>query len=547
MARAKLTAEEDVTDRLAAGKKFFEMYGSKDREACFKFLDPSPMSWGVAEDQAGARKTDTQQGEYNQLTMNIMVKVAALAFTDPDFHISNAQDDLEEIVRMFLRELWAKRKWTRVLQHCLLKRFVVGLGICAEIWDAKLGVMLEAVDCWDFCCDPHINDWAHLRWCARRISMPYEDAIDRFGEAVAGPMSQDDKLNLSIEDDFYSVENPAKSVDLWVYHDLQTEAIIYGDAILERKMNPYGRLPYRFLLGDINPRSPLPLGDYDSALGMQSLLVDLYNLLWSQAKNGGGVGWFRTDCMDKAAADNLLNGRPQGFVPIDGVPGGEAIGYTPSEPMNQALLEALRMANQGIDSMQGVSEYQRGVINQNVKFATEAALLSQQSGARGNSNQKDFEVFCNDIGKDVADMTAQFGGAPQNLEESIFLQAINTTKEIALVEHSTAYKDPNFEMTRINQLVQALLPMVQLGVQFNWTALALKTLNAFGVHNPNAFIIQRPPAMMGQPGPGPPLPPTAANLPGGASIGPGSAPTASGLPPIALPNAVKGELSHGVA
>ncbi|MFW1373580.1 hypothetical protein ACEV99_23065, partial [Vibrio parahaemolyticus] len=82
---------------------------------------------------------------------------------------------------------------------------------------------------------------------------------------------------------------------------------------------------------------------------------------------------------DKAIAEALKKGKPQGFVPVEGE-GAEAIGFIPAEPISPALLETLKMVQQALDSVTGVSEYQRGVLSRGVKFATEAALLSQQAG-----------------------------------------------------------------------------------------------------------------------------------------------------------------------
>lgn len=529
MRRADLTDADMISGRVQAGQEFLEDFATKDRTNCWAYLDPNRFMPSVSEDETGANKMASEEGEYNQIATNILVKVSSIAYQDPDFWVNCQQAQHSEIVKTYLRLLWRERQFARVLQLVLLKRYVSGLGICAYLWDKTDHMVFENVHIWDFAVDPHVQDWNKLRWCARRIYMPTLDAQARFGMDVigTGPMSEE---IAPVASDWNSTPQPRDSVELWVYHDEKTEAILYGGDVLERKENLYGRLPYVFLLGGLNPRSPLPLGDFDDCTGMHVMLTELMKLLFSQARNGGGVGWFNTGAIDKTTSDALMNGRPQGFIPIDGVPGNEAIGYTMCEPLSAALMPAIDMAMKGLDTIQGVSEYQRGVINQQVKFATEAALLSQQSGARGQANQHEWEIFVSQCAQICVELTIKFGGHAETVEEGMFLDALKAAKEIVVLERSTAYQDPNFEINKWTQIIQVLGPMAQV-CGLNLKIVAEEFLKRMGVKNVDKYFTPATPAGMPMPG-GAGAPPM---MPGENSMPPGMPMPGAGAAPGVAP------------
>ncbi|HEV2471655.1 MAG TPA: hypothetical protein VGS41_03255, partial [Chthonomonadales bacterium] len=386
--------------------------------------------------------------------------------------------EAQQIARQFLLVLWERRHWARLARAAYLKRCISGLGAIAYLWDDRTGPVLEHVRTPDLAIDPHVTDWTRLRWAARRIRLPREEARERYGELAA-------ESGLPERSDF--VEGGKSAVDLWIYWDADTEAVLSGNQVVSREKNLYRRVPLRFIQGDINPESEFPLGDYTLATGAQQLLTDLQDLINSQARHGGGIGWYRPEAFEKADQEALQSGHPQGFVGVTGMPGVEAVGYVPAEPINQAVLECLRMGQQGLDAITGVSEFQRGVVQQRVRFATEAALLANQSGARGTQARIEYEKFVEELARDVLWMSATFA-RPHDQDERILWSALSSVKDVSVLEQSTAFKDPAFEMQSSIQLLQVMAPYIQGGV-VNPRPLIQDVFRAFGKRDVDKYLV----------------------------------------------------------
>lgn len=562
---------ETILGRIRTGQRFIERgLGERERIACKRFLDGSEASAYLLYDDdnfdgVGVLPEAQEVGNVNYLAINILTKVAAVAIGDPDFHVDTGSDDpqimqaleirggiadlgcaagassssgerpelsrqdMAEIVRRFLQQLWETRGWARVFRKVLLKRALSGMGILAYLWHDEDGPLFETVRARDFACDPCVTDWRNLHWAARRVRMRLEDARARYpliGDLVTAPVS-----------DIPNLDEPSPlsrdTVELWVYWDRSTEATCYGAQVLEQGPNLYGRVPLLILEGDIAPESELSMGDYDTASQLQEMLARLQAMINNQAENGGAIGWYNPGLLDDTSKNAFDSGRPQEFIATQG-DGHEVFGYIPGQPSDPMLMEAFMLAQKGLDSATGVSEYQRGVINQSVKFATEAALLANQSGARGNQARIEFEQFVNFAARCLLHMVTAFApammrdGAP---EDALLLQAIQAVQDIKVIEASTSYKDPSVEMQTNLQLLQAMMPFIQAGL-VNPTPLVADVFRAFGKRDVHKYF-QLPPqgapvAAGGPPGSGPP---GSAGPPGPPASAPGASPP---IPPTPI-------------
>ena len=545
---------ETITGRICTGQRFIERgLGERERIACKRFLDGSEASAYLLYDDdnydgVGVLPEAQEVGNVNYLAINILTKVAAVAIGDPDFHVDTGADDplimqaleggerpdlsredMAEIVRRFLQQLWEIRGWARVFRKVLLKRALSGMGILAYLWHDEDGPLFEAVRARDFACDPCVTDWRNLHWAARRIRMRHEDARVRYpkiADMVTAPVS-----------DIPNLDEPSPlsrdTVELWVYWDKNTEATVYGADVLEQGPNLYGRVPLLILEGDIAPESELSMGDYDTASQLQEMLARLQAMINNQAENGGAIGWYNPGLLDDTSKNAFDSGRPQEFIATQG-DGHEVFGYIPGQPSDPMLMEAFMLAQKGLDSATAVTEYQRGVINQSVKFATEAALLANQSGARGNQARIEFEQFVNFATRCLLHMVSAFApammseGAP---EDALLLQSIQAVQDIKVIEASTSYKDPSAEMQTNLQLLQAMMPFIQAGL-VNPTPLVADVFRAFGKRDVHKYFQVPPSAAPRGPG-GPPLP---GSGPPGAPVPPsGMAPPLPPQPPPSPP------------
>jgi len=531
---------DTILGRIRTGRQFIERgLGERERIACKRFLDGSEASAYLLYDDdnfdgVGVLPEAQEVGNVNYLANNILTKVAAVAIGDPDFHVDTGSDDplilqileggerpelsrqdMAEIVRRFLQQLWEMRGWSRVFRKALLKRALSGMGILAYLWHDEDGPLFETVRARDFACDPCVTDWRNLHWAARRIRMRHEDARARYPQLV--------DLVTAPTSDIPNLDDPAPlsrdTVELWVYWDRHTEATCYGAQVLEQGPNLYGRVPLLILEGDIAPESELSMGDYDTASQLQEMLARLQSMINNQAENGGAIGWYNPGLLDDTSKNAFDSGRPQEFIATQG-DGHEVFGYIPGQPSDPMLMEAFMLAQKGLDSATGVTEYQRGVINQSVKFATEAALLANQSGARGNQARIEFEQFVNFAARCLLRMVAAFApammrdGAP---EDALLLLSIQAVQDIKVIEASTSYRDPSAEMQTNLQLLQAMMPFIQAGL-VNPTPLIADVFRAFGKRDVHKYFQPPPPAMPpgaagGPPGAGSPGPPGSPGAP----------------------------------
>ena len=192
--------------------------------------------------------------------------------------------------------------------------------------------------------------------------------------------------------------------------------------------------------------------------------------------------------------------------------------------MSESLLEAWRLGQQGLDSVTGVTQYQRGVIANAAKFATEAAMLQNQSGSRGNQARIEFEQFLDMIAIRMCEITKWFAPSlmlDQDPADQALLDALGKVQDISVIENSTSYKDPGIEMQSSLQLMNAMGPYIERGL-VNPVPLIQDVLRAFGKRDVTKYLIQSSPVQpgVGQPPPGQPAP--------GEAAGVGAAPAAPG-------------------
>lgn len=425
------------------GRQFCKKFVANDRQASSKYRDPSIAQHYWYSDEAdewnneegGDVPSDVSIGQSNQLTTNTVTKVAGISIGNPDWYVATGNPENAVFVRTFLRDKWKLYNWIRMSQKVLQKRYVSGLGILAYRWDDKKRSTFEFVQTWDLALDPHTTDFADVRWAARRIKMSLRDAIERYGAEPfpTGSMTDDGALD-------------RERIEIWLYYDQDTEAHLYEGKILNKEEtdNRYGRVPFLFLEGDIDPGTSIwPLGDSQLASGLQAELSDLNQIISRSAKHGGAINLVNTKQLEKAGVAALEDGIPNGFIPVKDVVQPPIV-RIPGEQLSDTLLEAKREASQALDAITGVNGPMRGVISDRVQFATQVAITAQQSGARGIQSRIEFERFLNRWAETIIMLEVEFGGASTN-EEYILWEALQDVTEVYVIENSTAYKDPTQE------------------------------------------------------------------------------------------------------
>jgi len=492
-----VTPFDVVKARLAAGRVFTQRFAAKDRRASWRFLDAAALQLESPHVRTGEESFDSvdgdlpieqTQGQINFLTINTIVKLHNIAIADPDFDVECSDPSNAALVRETLRVLWEKNEWSEEARAAELAKDISGMGFLFYRWDEREGPCLEQVDSWDVYCDPHVTktSWKRLRWVARRIRMPLDEFIERYGA---------DYLDTET-DNVRSEGFASQAVEVVVYWDRETEMHLKGEeTLLKTGPNLYGDVPVIVLLGEINPRSPWRLGDFDLASGMQAQLSDLLDALNNQAKHGGTLTAYNPDVLNQETIDSLESGRQQGYLPVEGGDFAAAVYRLPGEPLNPALLESFNIVQKGLDAVQGVNEYQRGVLASEAKTATEAALLSGQSGRRGYAAQTRYEQFVTHMGRCVIKLLQMFAEVNTDEEYELWL-AIQDVRSVRVVEASTIFRDPSLEQQSAMQLfdlgLRAFQPMSLTGSVPNLPELWLDVMRAFRRRQPQKYLVSLP-------------------------------------------------------
>lgn len=461
----------EITARIKAGRNFMARFVANDRQACGKFRDPSNTDAyslsdpDLDENAEGDVPEDMPVGLPNHLTVNILTKAAAITIGNPDFHVVADDEQAREVGRKFLRTVWREYDFSKPARFAFIKRCISAQGFVNYRWDTEKGACWHHVQSWDLAVDPNVTDWQRLDWAAMRVKMSLRKAVEKYGKGAFD----------GIEDSGKPGSKDTKRVEIWVYWDKETEAHVFGEKILNKDtVNHYGEVPIGVLEGDFDPNpTPFRLGDGQLAAGIAAGLSDLDENIFNTAKHGGPVNLYSNKLVDQATRNAISDGKQQGWIAVKDYPE-KGFLRIPAEDVGDATLQAKDNLQKSLDAITGVTALQRGIPDQEYKFATEAALAAQFSGARGNQARIEYEKFVNWMAWKTIQLTILFGG-PQIDEETqqvvvtdeqqILWEDLQKIEEVFVIEQTTTYKDPAFEQQNAMQVFELLMAQYPTMVQ----------------------------------------------------------------------------------
>ena len=533
--------DEEIIQRIKLGDAQMRRQRNLDRYFAAKYhnADMLPADDGMTgtewDDEYSVSPLDYQPvGITNAIATNILTKTAAVAYGRPDFRVvcletltddedSNAES---ELVRKWLTSTWINKNWRRESNKCAMQRWIGGIGFVAYRWDEKKGETFEFIPSRDFGVDPNVTNWQDLRWAWRKVRMPLREARERY------PWS-DEIADRSREADAESMDSRPAAIEITIYHDVDSvheedgekslgiEAHIFEEEVLWRGKNLYERVPYLIFEGDISPGPTVfPIGDMQLASGLQEELLEVQTLISNKAKHGGPVTLYDQRRFDESSRRALKDGKTQQWIGVKDTSQPPVI-RVPGEEITQAELEARRTAMNAIDSVTGIGQYQRGVVEEKPAYAAEVAYMSQQTGARASIARKEYEEFIDKWAAIAVWLHKTFGGPqimpdgsdmPTEEDELILWNALQKVVEVQVIEGSTTFRDPSMEQQQAMQLFQMMaqnfplfLQMYQGGLTTelpNMTRLYEDVMRAFGRQNTDDYKITVPPLTMSAVPPG---------------------------------------------
>lgn len=509
-------SESEIAQRIRSGELFCTKFSQNDRQASAKFRDASNVFPYMSDESSysdpdgGDVPIDVPVGEPNLITNNIIVKNASIAINYPDFQVKSksANSEYAEVVRKFLKDSFRLKGWTRRSQEALQKFDVAGLGILAYRWDDDFHATFEVVYTWQLSLDPNTIDFENIRWAARKIRMPLRRAYEVYGHP------KDEDGNEIFPDVEEAERMDSMRMDIWLYWDHDTEVHQYDSTTIHEDKNRYGAVPLLFLQAHPDPGPSIwPISNNVLAAGLQNSLTTLNDITMASAMHGGPITYADMARMGNEGKEALENKRQQGVVPVDDTVS-PPIGRIPAEQFPPQLIEYTRKIEQAIDAIMGVNEQMRGVITSDPKFATQVAAVQQSSGAMSNKSRIEFERFLVRMAEVAIMMEIEFGGPTLDPDGKIstpdevmqLWMAMKDVSEINVLECSTTYKDPTFElqqaMQRLNAVAQLLPLFGELGGQLpNLVELVNDVYRYSNIHDVSRYWMQAPPKAPPQPEP----------------------------------------------
>jgi hypothetical protein len=401
---------------------------------------------------------------------------------------------------------------------------------------------VERVSPFDVYVDPAATRLKDARWVAQRTFVPLEVAQENEAwDAKArgylkGTAITRDKVDVLREGESRTKE--ADFVTVWEFYDLinETMCTFAEDCegfLLAPEPVPFAfKHPFVMVTNYSVPEKFYPIGDVETIAQLQQELAITRTQMINDRKRFRRLYLIREDEIGSDGMNSLLSGDDNAFINVESdrpfsdvfAPAGTSA--LPPESYNQTA-----MILDDINLVSGVSEYMRGSVTEIRRTATEASMIQDAANARSSDKLSIIERAIGEVAQRVVQL------AQENLTSDQVAKIINEDGATDWVPYdreaiagefdfeveagSTQPQNETFRRQSALQLMETMLPFVQMGV-VDPRSLVVHTLkNGFGIKTPEQFLIPPPPPTPGMPGqmPGEPgeagMPPDPGMAPGG--------------------------------
>ena len=417
---------------------------------------------------------------------------------------------------------------------------------------------IERIDPFNMFVDPEGTTMKDIRWIAQRVRRPLKDVKNDkrydFGarqEVTGSTVSQynDGRQYKSMD----SAYEPESFADIIEFYDLDKKTMCIfaaegGDKFLVKPTEipfAFGH-PFTMLRNYDIPGYFYPMGELEAIEPLQYELNETRTQMMNHRKRYSRKYLYKENAFDDFGRNALASDEDNAMVPVKG---DENLANVVA-PM-PALINPPDFYNQSsliisdIDRVTGLSDYQRGILPEVRRTATEASILQGVADSRAAEKLTLIEKGIAVVAYRLIKLAQQF------MTEEQVVRVTDKRGAWAWVQFDSDYIDGEFDFTveagstvpqnegfrrqRALQLVDAMAPFAQAGV-VNLESLAKLVLEqGFGVKDAENYL-NKPepaPAPASPTGPtAPPMPPEMGGLPAG--LPPEMAPPAPeelGLPP----------------
>lgn len=407
----------------------------------------------------------------------------------------------------------------------------------------------ERVSPFDMFVDPDAVTLATAGWMAQRIIRPLADirADKDYNQSARMNVTSDVEAKYTDDVRNRSSLRDTDRATVWEFYDLRRDTVCVfasnsDEFLIEPRPIPY-RIghPFVMLRNYEVPDQFYPIGDLEAIEPLQQELNRARSQAMSARESYAQKYLARASAFDDQAREALESREDRiVFVNEGNDPLGDMLIPLPIKQIPPELFSYSGQIEADINLVSGVSDYQRGAAPEVRRTATEAALIQDSSNARAADKLSIIEKGLARVGSNLLALARQYmdgdqvarvvGANGKPLWVPFTADDLDLDCDLVVEGGSTQPKNESWRQNQAMQLLQALGPMI--GTVVDPAPLAKFVLGAYGIKNPESFIMQQQPQM----------PPGAPPAPGGA---PNAQPPAGPPPeegPPADPNAIPPEL-----
>ena len=372
---------------------------------------------------------------------------------------------------------------------------------------------VERVSPFDVYVDPDATSMQDALWIAHRIRRSLKDVKSdkRYSRAARENLNATSWGRYSDDPAKRKVQDTEEGyVEVWEYYDIAKKTMcVFSEGSEQFLVKPM-EMPYAFghpfvMIRNYDiPDYFYPMGDLEAIEPLQRELNATRTQMMNHRKRYSRKYLFKESAFDADGRDALESDYDNVLVPVSGdenlnnvvVPFPAVV--TPPEFYRQSdIIEG------DIQTVSGVSEYQRGGVPEIRRTATEAAIVQDAANARAADKLATIEGAIAEVAFRLVALAEQFmtgeqvarivGKDGEPLWVTFDSDYISGEFDFDVEAGSTAPVNESFRRQMALQMVDAMSPFAGAGL-INMPALAAHVLQfGFGIKNPDQFIQQAPP------------------------------------------------------
>lgn len=386
----------------------------------------------------------------------------------------------------------------------------------------------ERISYHDMFVDPEGTTMRNIGWLAQRIVRPLAEVErdERYDAAARKKVQADRGINTEYltknrRDDY---GDDVKRVTVWEFYDLKARTMCVfaqsGEGFLVAPMPiPYrSGHPYEMIRNYDVPDQFYPMGDLEAIEPLQEELNKSRSQLMNMRKHFARKYLYREESFDSAGRQALESPVDGTMVPVKGntVNLAEVVREMPTPTIAVEAFNYTQVTEDDINTVTGVSEYQRGGGPGIRRTATEAAIIQDSVNARSAEKLAIIERAIARVSKRLIDLARQYatredvvrvvGRGGRTAYVPFQPDDFDADLDYIVEAGSTVPKGEDYRRQEAMNLLAAMAPFI--GTVVDPMAMATWAFEQFGIKNPQRFMA----------GGGMPMPadPTIAGAPPGA-------------------------------